>query len=223
MTCNRNISTRVPGSSLSFVWAAALSMLLLIFSGNSFAKRDYLDEVNATCVTSYGCDLCHNDPDGGGSLNTEGAAYAGSGRDPAYFCPPSTVCTDGDKDGFNIQGGDCGPMDCNDMNAAVNPGEQENCSNGIDDDCNNLVDDQDPACGGCMQTVDIERGKTCGDEVDNDCNGFTDCEDASCSNYRLCKPAREGKGKTCSDGADNDQDGYSDCDDTDCVNHRVCR
>jgi hypothetical protein len=202
---------------------ALLSIFLLPFSGSSFATRSYLNDVNATCGTNYGCDLCHLDPGGGGPLNPDGAAFRNAGHDPAYFCPGTPVCTDGDNDGFNIQGGDCGPMDCNDMNAAVNPGAKENCFNGIDDDCNDLVDAQDPACGGCVQTVDIERGKACSDGVDNDCNGFTDCDDASCSTNRMCKSSNEGKGKTCSDGLDNDQDGLVDCSDSDCANNRSCR
>lgn len=48
---------------------------------------------------------------------------------------------DGDGDTYTTCGGDC-----NDSNAAVNPGSPENCSNGIDDNCNNLTDSQDPAC-----------------------------------------------------------------------------
>jgi len=47
---------------------------------------------------------------------------------------------DADGDGF---GAAC---DCNDSNAAVNPGAYENCSNGVDDDCNGLADSQDPEC-----------------------------------------------------------------------------
>ncbi len=47
---------------------------------------------------------------------------------------------DGDGDGFGTV------CDCNDANASVNPGAYENCSNGIDDDCNGLTDAEDPAC-----------------------------------------------------------------------------
>jgi Putative metal-binding motif len=45
---------------------------------------------------------------------------------------------DGDDDGYPAL------ADCNDSNAAVNPGATEDCDNGVDDDCSGFVDD----CGG---------------------------------------------------------------------------
>jgi hypothetical protein len=52
----------------------------------------------------------------------------------------SPRCTDADRDGFYSEGGTCGPKDCNDGNAAVNPLAAEAC-NGRDDDCDGVVDD----------------------------------------------------------------------------------
>lgn len=45
-------------------------------------------------------------------------------------------CTDGDGDGFGVEGGECGSVDCDDANPAVNPGRAEVPGNGLDDDCN---------------------------------------------------------------------------------------
>ncbi len=61
-------------------------------------------------------------------------------------CGTST-CMDFDHDGHGSMF--CFPVagdDCDDTNAAVHPGATENCTNGIDDDCNGFVDGTDPAC-----------------------------------------------------------------------------
>ena len=63
-------------------------------------------------------------------------------------------CTDDDGDGYSIEGDECGPIDCNDDDASVNPGaiesgEAGNCGDGVDNDCDGLAD-TDPECGGCF-------------------------------------------------------------------------
>ncbi|MFK7817036.1 MAG: putative metal-binding motif-containing protein [Gammaproteobacteria bacterium] len=68
--------------------------------------------------------------------------------DPAVdrnTCPVD--CIDEDKDGYSITGGEfCGPIDCNDNNAAINPGAEELCSDNVDNNCNGMVDNADQAC-----------------------------------------------------------------------------
>jgi hypothetical protein len=61
-------------------------------------------------------------------------------------------CTDDDEDGYSVEGGGCGPVDCDDTNADVNPEAIEGpfgdptCSDGLDNDCDELQDSDDPAC-----------------------------------------------------------------------------
>lgn len=65
-------------------------------------------------------------------------------QEAACISEPDT-CTDADGDGYAIEGGVCGLVDCDDNNPQVSPGALEVCDNGIDDDCNGLIDD------GCNQ------------------------------------------------------------------------
>jgi len=63
----------------------------------------------------------------------------------AVNCP--TVCTDNDGDGYFAEGGTCGAQDCDDSDPAVNPGAVEDCTDGIDNDCDGLIDGADFDCG----------------------------------------------------------------------------
>jgi hypothetical protein len=61
------------------------------------------------------------------------------------------VCNDNDNDGYNVSNAPwlqflCGPKDCNDGNASINPGAAEICNDGVDNDCDGLIDGADPDC-----------------------------------------------------------------------------
>jgi len=98
------------------------------------------------------------------------------------------VCTDGDGDTYAVEGKGCGPVDCNDGNASVNPGAAELCSDTLDNDCDGLTDAADPDCGGgCTPTPGEEtRELSCSDTIDNDCDGLTDTADADCAAGTAC-------------------------------------
>jgi hypothetical protein len=102
------------------------------------------------------------------------------------------------------------PGDCDDSLPSVNPGQSEECANGVDDNCDGSIDDVDndgdgfisSDCGGqdCDDddaTVNSDATETWYDDVDQDCSGGSDYD-------------RDG------DGHDVDTvDGGTDCDDTD--------
>ena len=60
----------------------------------------------------------------------------------------SPHCSDADADGFSSDGGGCGAVDCADDDAAIHPGAAERC-NGVDDDCDDTIDDEPVASAAC--------------------------------------------------------------------------
>lgn len=62
--------------------------------------------------------------------------------------PMEGACDDRDEDGYLSTA--CGGTDCDDDDPNVSPGAFEICDDGIDNDCNELVDEADPACSGCV-------------------------------------------------------------------------
>lgn len=196
----------------------------VLFVSAAEAKNAYLNPVNTTCGTSYSCGICHIDPKGGGPLTPDGEAYVASGYDNCYFCPDvcaGSTCTDADNDGYFAEA-NCGTsVDCNDADAAINPGAIEICDDGIDNDCDGKIDCADGECSAACSPTSPE---VCNDAIDNDGDGKVDCADRDCRKDPACATTgTEGKGKTCSDGKDNDGDGLIDCADSDCTTSPACK
>ncbi|MBI5194704.1 MAG: putative metal-binding motif-containing protein [Nitrospirae bacterium] len=70
------------------------------------------------------------------SNNKVHISYSDGTNGDLKYATNASSCTDNDSDGYAIEGGDCGVVDCNDSNPAVNPGATEINNNSIDDDCN---------------------------------------------------------------------------------------
>jgi hypothetical protein len=201
-----------------------LSITSLLLSGQAFAKTSYLNSVNSTCQTSYGCGLCHDDPRGGGPLNTDGQAYRDSGYDPTYFCP-ETACTDNDGDGFAIDGGNCGPVDCDDNNADINPDAAEVCDDIVDNDCDGNADCDDNECSNALVCQPVTEPEICDDGIDNDGDNKVDCADKKdCRKDAACTGGSGGPAEICDNGIDDDGDNKVDCaDKKDCRKDPACQ
>lgn len=123
------------------------------------------------------------------------------------------ICFDTDGDGYYHI---CGPdADCDDDNFNINPGAIEVCDDRIDNDCDRLVDGDDPDCGSGLEI--------CDNGLDDDGDGEVDCLDSDCSTDPACESDGNSKERKCNDGVDNDGDGLIDCDDSDCGNRRSCK
>ncbi|MDP8257554.1 MAG: S8 family serine peptidase [Candidatus Alcyoniella australis] len=73
---------------------------------------------------------------------------------------------DGDADGHEALY--CGGDDCNDESDQAYPGHEELCEDGIDNDCNDLIDADDPACQSGEDDDDDVSGD---DDDDSECCG----------------------------------------------------
>ena len=71
-----------------------------------------------------------------------------------------TTCLDNDSDLFSPEGGVCGPIDCDDLDPAINPAAAESCDDGIDNDCDGAIDGQDSECNGadCISQLGGDGG-----------------------------------------------------------------
>jgi hypothetical protein len=94
----------------------------------------------------------------------------------------------------------------------------ELCSNGIDDNCNGLIDCFDKGCQSDPACIDHKK-ETCDNGIDDDDNGLVDCKDPACFGDKACVvPGKE----ICNNNLDDDNDGLVDCADPDCAKDKTC-
>ncbi len=92
------------------------------------------------------------------------------------------------------------------VNDVAEPTEEDTlalCTDGEDNDGDELVDSDDPDCVSFVENEEVNRG-SCSDRVDNDADGLIDKDDPGC------------EGEICDDDIDNDLDEVVDDDDSDC-------
>ena len=101
-------------------------------------------------------------------------------------------------------------IDCADPDCAADVACPEDCSNGVDDDSDGLVDCDDAECD-----VDLACLENCANGIDDDANGLIDCEDPDCFGDLACL-------EDCANGVDDNANGLIDCADPDCSNEPSC-
>lgn len=95
--------------------------------------------------------------------------------------------------------------------------QPEDCSDGLDNDCDGRIDCADPDCTSSPYCTGME---VCNNGVDDDLDGATDCSDPDCRTKSECGclPVLE----DCTDGQDNDCNGLVDCADPSCLGQASC-
>jgi hypothetical protein len=168
-------------------------------------------------VNSSAAEICTNDVDNDCDglpplMDPDCAAVID--RDGDGFCPMGRDL-DGDRDCLD-PGESGGPGDCDDTRANVFPGASENCADGIDNDCNGLVDLADRRCTG---DFDEDLDGYC--PIGQDLNGDNDCLDpGEAARPGDCddRDTRVNPGATevCGNGKDDDCNGLVDFADPRC-------
>lgn len=105
-------------------------------------------------------------------------------REPGMCTPGTVYCTDVDDDGYYVEGGECGEVDCDDNDWCVNPGALEEMTPGL---CDPLEYDLYVEHGCEVQQYTYSCGDVCiygcSDGKDNDCDGLVDSQDDGCPQF----------------------------------------
>ncbi|MGD8616630.1 MAG: hypothetical protein PVI91_13355 [Gammaproteobacteria bacterium] len=124
-------------------------------------------------------------------------------------------CDDGDASVWELNScGECAPEPpggCGTCTVTEDP--EASCSDGLDNDCDTLVDGDDPDCATGSACADYQDKGTCNADAACEWQGNPNtgsCEDAACT-------VTENPEVSCSDGVDNDCDGATDSGDSDCA------
>lgn len=119
----------------------ALVSLIVFISCETepFINDSAVEKIDNSQRNAPKVDVCHYDK----SEDTWKILNISSNALNAHLRHGDIQLIDADQDGYVEQMNDCVPGgDCNDMDPEINPGMIEICGNGIDDNCNGLIDEQ---------------------------------------------------------------------------------
>jgi hypothetical protein len=184
-----------------------------LYQGGKPMKKKLLAIMVALVACTVGCQMGDDDKVGSEDC-TDGRDNDGDGL---------IDCNDGDCSGYIGCRDD--PPDCPDPSnpacpdpCQTNPANcgYENCTDGVDNDGDGLVDCEDSYCDGAAHCQC--QPENCSDGRDNDCDGQVDCDDPDCNGSSACCLDYE----ICGDGLDNDCNGKTDCADSACWTEEEC-
>jgi hypothetical protein len=148
---------------------------------------------------------------GGSVAGTAGRGGTGGGTAGRGGTGGGTAGRGGTSGGTAGRGGTGGMITCS--------SKPEICNNGVDDNCNNLADCQDPGCFGDTRCAPPGQ-EICNNNLDDDDDGRIDCADPDCMNSLSCKPTMGME--ICNNGVDDNNNNLVDCADPQCTTAANC-
>ncbi|GEM_PF-2553541 len=167
--------------------------------------------VNATNKTIVALDMVQVEPEGSITVTPEETtnytlSVEGKSRTITVLVLPAEEA-DRDKDGYRVT------VDCDDNNPAVYPGAEEKC-NGIDDDCDGLVDEEN-AAGCVLYYLDVDQDSygsvekcLCGPSGAYTARRGGDCDDSDTTVSPLAIEVCDGKDNNCDGKIDDGENLY---------------
>jgi hypothetical protein len=212
---------------------ARLSSLLILSLAAASCGRSDLFSVRQCPPTDPNCQI-NVGPDGGpfgtggartdggvdrGDTGPDGRGGSGGGRGGSGGGAGGRGGSGGGAGGRGGTGGGVGGRGGSGGSVTCPPGRPEDCTNGIDDDCNGRADCADPACFG-NRACAVPGQEICNNGLDDDGDGLIDCADPDCLGSPACRPTMGQE--ICNNGKDDNGDKLIDCSDPQCVKAPNC-